>query len=95
MSNKEFDIIGHSLGINVHYAKVSKKKKDKKLPKEYWRNHFQASEGHDDWTTLLELEKSKLLTKRIQFGEPVFHVTEKGKEMFKIKFNEVINKNYD
>lgn len=87
MTYNQFKITGHSLGINIDHAILSKKKADKKLPKKYCRNHFQADEGHDDWNDLLLLEKSGYILKRIVFGQTVFHVTEEGQKVFESKFN--------
>jgi hypothetical protein len=36
----ELKILGSCLGINVYYAKKSPLQKDKKLPKEFYRNRF-------------------------------------------------------
>ena len=86
MTEKEFDIIGHSLGINVYHARNSNKKKDKKLPKEYYRNYYQAEEGHTNWNELLQMTKVGVMSRREQFGQPVFHVTDEGKERFRLKW---------
>ena len=81
ISDKEFNIIGHSLGVQL-----DKYIKDVVLPKEYYRNYFQAGKGHDDFNVLLELVGLGLMRQREQFGMPVFHVTDKGKKVFEIKF---------
>jgi hypothetical protein len=86
MTDKEFDIIGHSLGVNVYHARKSKKKKDKKLPIEYYRNYYQAGEGHHSWNELLHLHEIGLMSRRELFGQTVFHVTEEGKEKYKYKW---------
>lgn len=86
MTEKEFRIIGHSLGV-----KIDKYNGDKKLPKEYYRNYYQAGEGHDNWGDLQHLVKSGLMTQRKQFEMPVFHVTDEGKERFRLKFVSKIN----
>ena len=86
MTEKEFNIIGHSLGINVYHARNSKKKKDKKLPKEYYRNYYQAGEGHHSWNGLLHMVQVGVMSRRLQFEQPVFHVTDEGKERFKYKW---------
>lgn len=88
----ELDILGHSLGINIYNAIQSKLKKDKKLPKEYYRNYFQADKGHHCWETLLGLVESGLMTKREQFGQCVFHVTDLGIQEFEKEFNKKIHK---
>lgn len=92
MTEKEFDIIGHSLGINVYHSRMSKAKKDKKLPKKFYRTHYQAAKGHNIWENLLTLVESGLMEKREQFGMPVFHVTDKGISVFKNKWSSDILK---
>jgi hypothetical protein len=87
MNQKQLELIGHSLGINVYHAQKSKKKSDKKLPKEYYRNYFQADKGHSSFSDLQHLVSIGLMTNREQFGQMVFHVTDEGKEMFKNAFN--------
>jgi hypothetical protein len=86
MTYKEIEIIGHSLGIDVYYAKNSKLKKDKKLPEKYNRNHFQAGPGSHYWDNLLELKLKGYIKQREQFKMPVFHVTDEGIQEFELKF---------
>jgi len=90
MNDRELEIIGHSLGINVYGAKKSKLKKDKKLPKDFYRNHFQASEGHTDWEVLLSLVEKEFMTQSTAFGMPYFYVTEKGKMIFRDRLKTVV-----
>lgn len=56
MTYEQADIIGHSLGINVYHAKTTTRKRDKKLPKEFYRNRFCTSDGHGDLPTIYSLE---------------------------------------
>lgn len=86
LKDREFEIIGHSLGVNVYHAKLSKRKSDKKLPKEFYRNHFQADKGHHDFDMLIEMCENGLMFKRIQFDQQVFHVSDAGKMLFKHEF---------
>ena len=81
MTDKEFRIIGHSLGV-----KIDKYTGDKNLPKEYYRNYYQAGKDSDNWSDLLKLVKTRLMSQREQFDMPVFHVTDEGKERFRLKF---------
>jgi len=53
---EQAEILGHSLGVNLLHAKQSTKKRDKKLPKEFYRNRFCAGDGHNDLPTLQALE---------------------------------------
>ena len=87
MTQKQFELIGHSLGVNVYHAKKSKKKSDKKLPKEFYRNYFQASKGHSDYEELKSLVSIGFMTNREQFEQEVFHVSDDGKKKFIDKFN--------
>lgn len=87
-------VMGHALGINVYHAIHSKKKKDKKLPKEYYRNRFCAGEGHDDMLILLELHGAGYMERgqRINDGQDtLWYVTDEGKRRFEILFNEYVN----
>lgn len=87
-TDKELDVVGHSLGINVYHSKLSKKKKDKQLPKEFYRNRFCASEGHDDYPTLITLEENGLMERWDKTAE-FFWVTDPGIEKFKQEFKEL------
>jgi hypothetical protein len=86
LSFKETSLIAHSLGINLYNAKVSKKKKDKKLPTSFYRNYFCASPGHTDYVTLDSLEKRGILHKWQQYTNIYFGVTEMGIAIFKQEF---------
>lgn len=88
MNDKELDIIGHSLGINVYHAKRSKKKKDKKLPKEFYRNYYCAGSSHDD---LSELQSRGLMVSWEQFGNTYFAVTESGIKLFREEFKKHVD----
>jgi hypothetical protein len=39
-NNKELELLSHCLGININHAIKSRFKKDKKLPKTFYRNYF-------------------------------------------------------
>ncbi len=85
ISEDEFNILGHCLGIHPRTAKYSPKKKDKKLPEEFYRNYFCASEGHKDLPLLLSLQNKFLIE-----GTWYFHVTELGEFKFRQEFKEDI-----
>lgn len=56
-----------------------------KRPKKWYRNHFYASTGHNDYDDLCDLEKQGLMSRSrppafCNQDDIVFHVTEKGKE---------------
>ncbi len=83
MNIQEYQIIAHSLGV-----KVDKHNYDKTLPKEYYRNQFQVGCG-ENFEICEKLTKEGIMTKRKVFNQSVFHVTEKGIELFNKMFNEL------
>lgn len=91
MTHNELKLIGHSLGVNVYHAKLSKLKKDKKLPKEFYRNYFCASVNHTDFPTLDGLQLKGLMKSWTKFDNLYFGVTEKGIELFKEEFTKQVN----
>jgi hypothetical protein len=91
MEEKLIFILGHTLGINVYHAKTSNLKKDKKLPKKFYRNYFCAGdEKHHDYPVLFELESLKLMERYTRFGQLLFCVTDEGIEKFKNEFNKLV-----
>ena len=42
-TKEELSKISHSLGIDIFRASMSHKRKDKTLPKEFYRNYFQIN----------------------------------------------------
>lgn len=57
ITEREFEIMAHMLGIHPTTMKNSKKKADKKLPEEFYRNRFVAGENHSDMPILRSLEE--------------------------------------
>lgn len=88
---KELDVIGHSLGINVYHAKLSKKKKDKKLPKEFYRNYFCTNENSSDFSLLTSLVKVELMYSWKQYDNIYFGVSEEGVELFRDEFKKFMD----
>ena len=89
MTEKQLDIVGHSLGINIYHAIHSKKKKDKKLPKEFYRNYYCAgTERHHNFSTLLELEVLGLMERWTHDDMIFFGVTKAGTRVFIDEFLE-------
>lgn len=89
MNDGELQIAGHMLGVNVYHATNSTKKKDKKLPKDFYRNYFCIggdSEKNKDFPILESLEEKEYAFRRKQFDQIVFHLTDSGIENFKICF---------
>lgn len=87
LNKQELDLIGHSLGVNIYHARLSKKKKDKKLPKEYYRNYFSAgNEQNDNYLALVRLKERGLMSSSVHMEQTYFYVTDAGKEAFKAAF---------
>ena len=80
MNKEEYNIISHSLGINEFF--------EGKLPEEFYRNHFVAGENHTSYNNLEGLLSRGLLSKRKQFDQTVYNVTEKGIKEFKIEYKD-------
>ena len=87
MTDKQLEVIGHTLGVNVYHAKRSKKKKDRTLPKEFYRNYFCAdTENHSDYPTLVELENLGYMERWTKDKMIFFGATTDGEEGFKTQF---------
>lgn len=93
MTQVQLELVGHSLGINVYHCLRSKRRSDRKLPQEFYRNYFQGGEGSDSYEELLKLESSGIMVRREHIDNDYFHVTDKGKEIFRIEFAVAISKN--
>lgn len=95
LTEKQFDIIGHSLGVNAYHAKHSRSKRDKILPPDFYRNYFCAgTDNHSDYPILSELESNKLAERFNKFDNLCFAITEKGKRLFIEKFISEIQKDF-
>lgn len=88
----QIEIMGHSLGIHIFHAQTSKKKKDKKLPKEFYRNRFCAGDSHDDMPTLIALEKMGYMARGHQLngGDTLWYVTDEGVKRFRECFESIV-----
>lgn len=90
---KQAEILGHSLGVNLLHAKQSTKKRDKKLPKEFYRNRFCAGDGHEDLPTLQVLEKMAYMaqgSKINQGRDTIWYVTDEGIKRFRECFESIV-----
>ncbi len=83
MTDKQIDIVAHSLGINYYNAKVSNIKKYKFLPEEFYRNYYNYGEFTDD---MKELEQNGFIKKFTSLNLTCFCITEKGINEFKTIF---------
>lgn len=75
MTERELEIIAHSLGFRLEL--------DDCLPKKFFRNHYSASESATEFKTLVSMYKKGWLWKREVFGNPCFHVTKEGIQLFR------------
>lgn len=86
MTEEQLTLIGHALGINVYGAIRSTNKKDKKLPKEFYRNRFCAGSKHSDIAKLYILKKMGYMDEGIKINEgrdTMWFVTKKGEQVFR------------
>lgn len=73
-NDKEFKILKHSLGFDFK----------KPIPNEFYREYFQANEGHSDYDTLLSLYEKDLMHKTNNGqGLTYWIVSDDAKELFK------------
>ena len=94
-TEKQFDKIGHTLGVNTYHSRNSKSKKDKILPDKFYRNYYNYGQVKDEnkepeWVT----ELSDYIDKWTQSGLLYFQVSEKGIELFRKQFKEEITDTY-
>lgn len=93
MTEKEFDIIGHTLGVNVYHCRLSKSKRDKVLPDEFYRNYFcSGTERHNDYPFLEKLKNEGIMESWNKFDNLYFSVTKEGLLQFRSQFTEQIIK---
>jgi hypothetical protein len=78
--------ISHALGIDLFKAVMSNKLKDKNLPKEFYRNRFQAESNKlfDDLIDRGFANKQRFLD--LNF----YYITESGIEQYKVQYNELV-----
>ena len=93
---KQAEILGHSLGINLFHSKKSTKKRDKKLPKEFYRNRFCVGNDYDndDLPTLQSLEKMGYMAQGQKLNEgrdTLWYVTDEGIKRFREVFESIVS----
>jgi len=86
MIEEQFKVVGHSLGINTYHAKLSERKKDKKLPEEFYRNYYCAGEPHGNYPILESLVEKGYMEKWVRLGNQYYSVTEEGVSEFRSQF---------
>jgi len=87
MNDKQFKIVGHSLGINTYHAKHSEIEKDKYLPGEFYRNYY--CWGNADGTPSEEWEelvRQELAVSDVQREQLYYFVTDEGIQKFRDLF---------
>lgn len=83
ITNKQYDLMAHTLGINLYHAQHSDRQKDKFLPEEFYRNYFASSKGGDDYKDFMKLNKIGIVDTWNQNDYVYFAISEKGIEKFK------------
>ncbi len=90
LSEKQIDIIGHSLGINVYNARLSDSPKYKFLPDEFYRNYYCVGSEANFTEEMVELEKIGFIERLINEKQVYFGITDEGINYFKNYFTEEI-----
>ena len=85
MTPSELSIVAHSLGIDIIKATISHKKKDRVLPKLYYRNYYNCNPSHP---VIIELILAGIMEKN--HTPDFFRVTEKGITVFIEQYNLLI-----
>ena len=86
LTEAQIKIVAHTLGVDVHLARTSVKKRDKKLPKDFYQNRFCTSEGHSDLPVIEELQGLGYMepfAKINQGTSTLWWVTEAGESIFR------------
>jgi hypothetical protein len=91
ITGKEWDLISHSLGINLYHAKRSERKKDRYLPEEFYRNYYAAPKESKDFTSLLN---DGIVDTWEQNDYAYYCVTEKGIRAFREHFTKEVTLTY-
>jgi len=92
---KEWELVAHSLGIQLLNAKQSTRKKDKELPIEFYRNYYNYSNSDNKlpkkFKELLDNELIQLFDTR---GLYCFCITDKGIKLFRDYFHKNVTLKY-
>jgi hypothetical protein len=93
MTDKEFNIVGHALGVDVYSLKKSRFPDDLELPDRFYRNYYAIGEANRDKSILDGLVISGIMTSGEKFGNLVYLVTNPGQARFREQFKaDVIDK---
>jgi len=86
LSSSDLQLVSHSLGVDLFKAVMSFKLKDKKLPRTFYRNYYNASKRQAEIAGIYDLIKLGYMA----CGNPeYYYVTEKGIEQFRLQFSEM------
>jgi hypothetical protein len=92
LTNEQIDLISHSLGINYHHCKNSKRAKDSCLPNEFYRKYYNYGVFSED---MIILESMGLIERFEHNRLGYFGVTKKGIDLFRQIFFENITLNFE
>lgn len=79
--------VAHSLGIDLFKAVISLKKKDKVLPKEFYRNYFNTTKNGGNYADIMILVNLGVMKERIK---NYYYITEEGINQFKSQYNDLV-----
>jgi len=82
---KHFELMAHSLGINLFHAMLSDKKADRTFPESHYRNHFNTAPNGVEYERIIDLVNQGLM---FQIKPDYYGVTEEGKAGLGIWFVE-------
>lgn len=91
---RELHIAAHMVGINLYGAIKSTKKKDKKLPKEFYRNGFTSFEEGKDWkhlNSMVDKGLAEQLERTASETLVLFRLTEQGLQQFRKQFKQAVH----
>lgn len=93
VTENQWNLIAHSIGVDVPHAKRSLRKKEKFLPDEFYRNHFCSGKNtHEEFEAL---EKFGLVKKVKQWDDQWFYfVTDEGQKEFRKYFEREVTMHY-
>jgi hypothetical protein len=93
MTEKELNIVGHSLGIDVYSLKRTRLPDRILLPDDFYRNYYVIGKSNPTKEILDKLVSAGLMIQGEKFGDLVYIVTESGKIEFRKQYKaEVLDK---
>jgi hypothetical protein len=94
ITDNQWDLISHSLGVNLYHAKMSNRKKDSILPDEFYRNYFASSDGSKDYKEFKELEELGIVNSWEKWDHIYFGITDLGKKQFRDYFHDEVTSKF-